>query len=227
MFGHVRCIPEPCKGELKIMAQIISIIGAGGKTTLIKRMKNQYLGEGKSVLVTTTTHMLREEDTDVSGDIESVLQKIHRDGYCMAGLTDETNPQKICALPTDMLSDIIKHVDIVLIEADGAKHHFVKYPREGEPVIHTDTDTIILVMGLEDINKPVSEVVFRYEYMKNHENMEDTLLTFAFIENVLVAEYMRILKVIDFKGSIKLLFTDIIDGELAFLEYEEARKLYG
>ena len=43
---------------------IISVIGSGGKTTKIKQLKDQYLKEGKSVLITTSTHMKIEEITD-------------------------------------------------------------------------------------------------------------------------------------------------------------------
>ena len=42
---------------------IISVIGSGGKTTKIKQLKDQYLKEGKSVLMTTSTHMKIEEKT--------------------------------------------------------------------------------------------------------------------------------------------------------------------
>ena len=44
---------------------IISVIGSGGKTTKIKQLKDQYLKEGKSVLITTSTHMKIEENTRV------------------------------------------------------------------------------------------------------------------------------------------------------------------
>ena len=42
---------------------IISVVGSGGKTTLIKKLAKQYREEGKTVLVTTSTHMFIEEQT--------------------------------------------------------------------------------------------------------------------------------------------------------------------
>ena len=36
---------------------IIAVVGSGGKTTLIKQLASRYRREGKTVLVTTTTHM--------------------------------------------------------------------------------------------------------------------------------------------------------------------------
>ena len=45
--------------------KIIAVIGAGGKTTLIHRLAEEYRRKGASVLVSTTTHMLVEPDTDL------------------------------------------------------------------------------------------------------------------------------------------------------------------
>ena len=50
------------------MKKIISVIGAGGKTTLIHRLAEEYQRKGNAVLVTTTTHMFAEPGTDLSGD---------------------------------------------------------------------------------------------------------------------------------------------------------------
>ena len=36
---------------------IIAVVGSGGKTTLIKKLAEQYRAQGKKVFVTTTTHM--------------------------------------------------------------------------------------------------------------------------------------------------------------------------
>ena len=36
---------------------VIAIVGAGGKTSRIKNLTRKYVQQGKSVLITTTTHM--------------------------------------------------------------------------------------------------------------------------------------------------------------------------
>ena len=40
---------------------VIAIVGAGGKTSRIKNLTREYVQQGKSVLVTTTTHMGLEQ----------------------------------------------------------------------------------------------------------------------------------------------------------------------
>ena len=61
------------------------------------------------MLVTTTTHMYVEADTDLSCDFFSLRDKIIKDGYCMAGqkISEQSKP-KMCGLPYDLLDRLIK-----------------------------------------------------------------------------------------------------------------------
>lgn len=58
---------------------------------------------------------------------------------------------KMCGLPYDLLDRLIKDMpqalDYVIIEADGAKHHSLKYPAADEPVIYPLTTDVIIVLG--------------------------------------------------------------------------------
>ena len=42
------------------------------------------------------------------------------------------NPQKMQGLPEHTLRELLHYADIVLIEADGAEHHSLKYPSGGQ-----------------------------------------------------------------------------------------------
>ena len=53
--------------------EIISIIGAGGKTTLIHRLADEYRKQNNKVLICTTTHMFREPETDISCNAEQII----------------------------------------------------------------------------------------------------------------------------------------------------------
>lgn len=155
------------------MKKIISVIGAGGKTTLIHRLAEEYQRKGNSVLVTTTTHMFAEPGTDLSGDAFSMREKLQRDHYCMAGIQCSENPQKMQALPEHTLRELLHYADIVLIEADGAKHHSLKYPSGVEPVIFSGTTDLYLVLGTWDIGKPCKKVIFRFDEMQKEELIRD------------------------------------------------------
>ena len=98
---------------------IISIIGSGGKTTRMKELLHQYKEEGKTVLMTTSTHMRIEEDTLVDPTYEEIHEEIKNKGYAFAG--NRFDESKIKALDQDLLNQLKKEVDVVLIEADGSR----------------------------------------------------------------------------------------------------------
>ena len=60
-----------------------------------------------------------------------------------------------------LLKKLLTQADITFIEADGSKHFPVKAPREGEPVLLPECDTVLAVMGLSAIGKPLKNVAFR------------------------------------------------------------------
>ena len=47
------------------MKNIISVIGAGGKTSLLHKMSDYYLEKKETVLLTTTTNIILEKDTNI------------------------------------------------------------------------------------------------------------------------------------------------------------------
>ena len=91
---------------------IIAVVGSGGKTTLIKKLAEQYRAEGKSVLVTTTTHMFIEKDTLLTDDADTILRALTETGYAMAGLPAG---EKIKALSPETFRTVSNHADVVLV----------------------------------------------------------------------------------------------------------------
>ena len=56
--------------------KITAVVGAGGKTTYIKKKAKEYVNQGKKVFVTTTTHMMKEADTLVSDDADAIIKEL-------------------------------------------------------------------------------------------------------------------------------------------------------
>jgi probable selenium-dependent hydroxylase accessory protein YqeC len=46
--------------------------------------------------------------------------------------------------------------DVVIVEADGARHYMIKAPAEYEPVVPPQTNVALLVMSAEAINQPLN-----------------------------------------------------------------------
>lgn len=171
---------------------IIAVVGSGGKTTLIKKLAAQYRSEGKSVLVTTTTHMFSEEDTLLTDDAVTIMQALNETGYVMAGIPDG---QKFKALSKETFDAVCAVADVVLVEADGSKRMPLKYPNAKEPVIPEETDEVIVVCGLNAIGENAKDVCHRLELVKAHLGVEDdTVITPVHVQRLVTEGYLNPLK---------------------------------
>jgi xanthine dehydrogenase accessory factor len=149
---------------------VIAIVGSGGKTTLLKTLAQTYRSQGKTVFVTTTTHMFIEEDTLLTDDADHIIQTLQEKGYAMAGIAEKN---KIKMLSEETYRKVCSYADIVLVEADGSKHMPLKYPASHEPNIPDNADEIIVVAGLHGLHQPASSVCHRLELVKGCLHIED------------------------------------------------------
>ena len=171
---------------------IYAIVGAGGKTGLLKEMSARFRREGKAVFATTTTHMFIEEDTLLTDDAAVIIDTLRKDGYVFAGVPEG---QKIRALPGAVYAEVCEAADVVLVEADGSKHMPLKYPNETEPVIPDNADEILVVCGLHGLDKAAGDVCHRPELVKAHLNITDsTLITPAHIYRLVMDGYVKPLR---------------------------------
>lgn len=161
---------------------VVSFVGAGGKTSLIFAWARELAGEGKKVVVTTTTHMLHPGSAgdiysgraiiydpgfkvDESEDFTEIDRLLENERIVMLASKEVKNESKVTAPPGGILEYAYKAADAVLIEADGSRQMPIKWPKEHEPVVPERTDLSICVAGLSAIGKPVSEVLYGAENM--------------------------------------------------------------
>ncbi len=171
---------------------IISVVGSGGKTTLIKQLSSRYRSEGKTVLVTTTTHMFIEEDTLLTDDAGTILHALRETGYAMAGIPEGI---KIKALSRETFDTVCAWADVVLVEADGSKHLPLKYPNASEPVIPENTDQILVVCGLNAIGQKAKDVCHRLELVKACLGIEeDTVISAEHVQKLVTEGYLKPLR---------------------------------
>ena len=175
---------------------IIAVVGSGGKTSLIKNMAQKYLDEGKRVLVTTSTHMLIEQDTLVDADAQTIIEKLETTGYAMAGSNADKGPEeKITSLPQVVYEEVCAHADVVLVEADGSRRMPIKYPSATEPAIPSNATEIIVVCGLQGLGKPAKEVCHRLELVKECLGIQDdTIITPSHVQTLLQEGYLKPLR---------------------------------
>ncbi len=127
---------------------VISVTGAGGKTSLIFAWARELAAAGKSVIITTTTHMYRPE-------------RMEEGGIRIVASDDPERPDKVMAPPAEVLDSLRETADVVLIEADGSRRMPLKWPAPWEPVVPDYTDFTVCVTGLSAIGKKTADVVYR------------------------------------------------------------------
>ena len=147
------------------MAYVISVCGAGGKTTLCYDLANEYLKQGLKVAVTTTTHMWCDDDFI---DIKNIVkQKNIENKIYSIGKIDKKN-KKVVGLTNEEIDSIYNLFDVIIIETDGSKNMPLKIPDiTKEPVIYDKTDEILVLYGLSSIGRKLSIVCHRFYEMQS------------------------------------------------------------
>ena len=147
---------------------IISIIGAGGKTSLMFCLAKELAESGKRVLTTTTTKIFIP-DSDQSPRIittDSVEELIEKSKDCLsrfkhfsAGSKHISDPGKTSRKLKGFDPEIIDQLwraacfDWIIVEADGAKRKPLKATDTHEPLVPGMTTHLIHVTGLDAMGK--------------------------------------------------------------------------
>ena len=144
--------------------KIISVVGGGGKTSLIFALAYEFSKSGKKVIVTATTKMYEREDMCLFCQKEKIIKSLNENKFAFVGKMAEKG--KITA-DFDDIDSILDLCDILLIESDGSHHLPFKVPNENEPVIYPKTDVVIGVCGLSSLGKEIKYVCHRKEEAVN------------------------------------------------------------
>ena len=106
----------------------IAAVGAGGKTSLLRALAAEYRMQGRKPVVTTTTHILKEDSPAFieSPDMEELTDILEREGWVFTG--GKADKGRAGILPENILRQVLGLPCPVLIESDGARMLPVKIP---------------------------------------------------------------------------------------------------
>lgn len=146
---------------------VISFIGAGGKTTTIKRLVKEYQDKKIPVVVTTTTHLKIEEKPWflLEASKEKAMEILLKYGEVWIG--EIAKEGKMQTPDEKFLEQVLEMGYPVLIEADGARRLPIKAPAIQEPVYHPKTTHVVNLYGMDSIGKTWEETCFRAELAAN------------------------------------------------------------
>jgi probable selenium-dependent hydroxylase accessory protein YqeC len=152
--------------------EVISLVGGGGKTTLMFALAWELASGGGCVITTTTTKIFEPLPSQtplllVEADEEKMTESLvqNMDKYSHITLARERLPSgKLAGISPELVDGLagVDRVSCVIVEADGAKHRSLKAPGPAEPVVPSSTSLLIPVVGVDAVGcRLTEENVFR------------------------------------------------------------------
>jgi len=153
----------------------ISIVGAGGKSTLFSLLAHELYKEKKNIILTTTTHMFADQLIPFANKVsliennnEKIILKrmnyfFKKGKYSELILIHHRLQSELGEKVTGPSTDFLKkcwmsgYADYFIVEADGARGKSIKSPAAHEPVICDSTTDVIGVVGIDALGLTLSE----------------------------------------------------------------------
>lgn len=136
---------------------VVSIVGSGGKSTLMFKLAEELKNEYK-VLVSTSARIImpsKEQYDFLFTDLSSYLKekKLNKNGIYVISKSLNTIANKMIGIDDEDLDFIINDFDIVLLEADGSRNMPIKGWKNHEPPILNKANKTIGVFPANFINE--------------------------------------------------------------------------
>lgn len=151
---------------------IVTLVGAGGKTSLMFKLAQEIIALGQSVLTTTSTKIFKpnleqslsifctDQPLQWLDDKKDILNSSKHITLAQREIANN----KLQGLDPETIDVLWKtgRFDWILVEADGAAGRPIKAPADHEPVIPRLSQSVIAILGLKGFNLPlVEEWIFR------------------------------------------------------------------
>jgi len=156
--------------------EVLSLVGAGGKTTLMFALARELAAPKKLVITTTTTKIFYPSSSDTPYVLVSekddeiadfILNKAEKYGHITIASENIVSSGKLKGLDPELIAGLcrLKPVSCIIVEADGAAGRPLKAPNiDHEPVIPQNSSLVIPVVGIDALGCELSEAhVFRSE----------------------------------------------------------------
>lgn len=165
--------------------ELISLVGGGGKSTMLFALGEELAAMGRRVLLTTTTKMGRQQADSAptvcwSADTECALAALDQGGPVM--LVTDGDDHKVTGPPPELIDRLFAddNADYILVEADGSRGKPLKAPASFEPVIPSQSTLVVIMVGIDAVGRPLGNVTHRVEEAKRFTGLDiDHIMTAA------------------------------------------------
>ncbi|WP_421282919.1 selenium cofactor biosynthesis protein YqeC [Aeromonas veronii] len=157
-FPDIDPLLNPLTENIDSRTTLISLCGAGGKTSTLFWLAEYFYQQGKKVLITTTTRMFlpapsHYRELIIEADPVRQLTRCQQlpDKPTLVALFSHLDERTGKVAGPDLRQiDLLKgqkRFDLILVEADGAHHKLLKVPALHEPCIPHQSDWVIALLG--------------------------------------------------------------------------------
>lgn len=146
---------------LDIRTGVTAVIGGGGKTTLLRTLGEELAGQGKRVLLCTTTKILPFPGLPCARTAAE-LERLRGAHVLLCAGTPVPGTEKL-TVPEVPMETLAVWFNYVLVEADGAAHRPLKGHAPHEPVIPAEANQTICVVGASGFGRPIAQAAHRPE----------------------------------------------------------------
>ena len=140
--------------------RVIALVGGGGKTTTMYALAREAREAGKTVIVTTTTHILPHPGLFMTDENDPAALKKLLDQY---GILTVGRLDRKDKMTGGDVAACAAAADIVLSEADGARVRPLKAPADHEPVIPPQAAAVLALAGMDCLGRAVGDICHRPE----------------------------------------------------------------
>ena len=168
---------------LGIHPGLTAVIGSGGKTSLL-RVLAQELSRHGTVLLATTTHIMRPDWCPFAATDAALREGFAHSPIVCAGSYTPEGKLTVPDFPGWQYA-----ADFVLVEADGSKRLPAKAHAAWEPVLPPERNRTVCVFGASALGQPIQDAAHRPElYASLAEVSPEAVITPAIAARVLAKE---------------------------------------
>lgn len=154
--------------------EVVSLVGGGGKTTLMYSLAQEMIVPKNLIISTTTTKifppssfetsylLLSREEKEI---VDFILKNINKFRHITLASEKLAPSGKLRGINPELVSKLskLRSVNNIIVEADGAAGRSLKAPNPAyEPVIPRNTSLVVPVVGIDALGcKLAEEYVFR------------------------------------------------------------------
>jgi probable selenium-dependent hydroxylase accessory protein YqeC len=150
-------------------SQCVSIMGAGGKSTLMNRLADELIVLGRTVVLSSTTNYHRPKTlqsdqillTRATPDWPDKLEALARRWNRLLVLHHDLGEAMVKGIDVAAVRTIHERIPdaIVIVKTDGARKRWFKAPNQSEPVIPPWSQLSITVVNCGILGQPLTDAL--------------------------------------------------------------------